>query len=112
MKVAVIGSRGISVDNLNNYIPEGVSEIVSGGARGIDSCAAKYAKQNNLKITEFLPNYEIFGKGAPIIRNEQIVDYSDMVVAFWDGVSRGTKSVIEMCYRKGKRCDVFLLGGK
>ena len=112
LKVAVIGSRGISVDNLKNYMPQGISEIVSGGARGVDNCAAKYAKQHNIKITEFLPNYEIFGKGAPIKRNEQIVDYADMVVALWDGVSRGTKSVIDMCAKKGKRCDVFIIGGK
>ncbi len=112
MKVAVIGSRGISVDNLKDYMPQGALEIVSGGARGIDSCAAKYAKQHNMKITEFLPNYQVFGKKAPIVRNEQIVDYSDMVVALWDGVSKGTKSVIDMCQRKGKRCDIFIIGGK
>lgn len=112
MKVAVIGSRGILLDNLNGYMPEGVSEIVSGGARGVDSCAAKYAKQYNMKITEFLPNYQLFGRVAPIKRNEQIVDYADMVVALWDGVSRGTKSVIDMCSKKGKRCDVFIIGGK
>ncbi len=65
MRVAVIGSRGLQVDHLENYLPEGVTEIVSGGAKGIDTCAKNYALLHGLKLTEFLPEYSRYGRGAP-----------------------------------------------
>lgn len=54
MKIAIIGSRGLSADDLGKYLPVGVTEIVSGGAKGIDTCAKEYALANGLKLTEFL----------------------------------------------------------
>ena len=107
MKVAIVGSRSISVNNLHKYLPEEVSEIVSGGARGIYNCAAEYAAENGIKLTEFLPEYSKYGKGAPIVRNKQIADYADLVLAFWDGKSKGTLSVIKYCEKIGKKCIVF-----
>jgi hypothetical protein len=109
MKIAVIGSRGLIVCDLENYLPEETTEIVSGGARGIDTCARFFAHKNGLKITEFLPDYEKYGKIAPLMRNLEIIDYSDEVYAFWDGASRGTKFVIENCRRKKKKLHIFML---
>lgn len=108
MKVAVIGSRELRVDNLGKYLPEEVTEIVSGGARGIDTSAREYALKNNIKLKEFLPEYEKYGRSAPLKRNIQIIDYADMVLAFWDGKSRGTKFVIDNCKRIGKRVKIFI----
>ncbi len=108
MKVAVIGSRNLIVEDLGIYLPQGVSEIVSGGAKGIDSCAREYAKLNNIKLTEFLPEYKKYGKSAPLKRNLQIIDYADSVIAFWDGQSKGTKYVIDKCKKKNKKVTVFL----
>ena len=108
MKVAVIGSRELRVDNLGKYLPEEVTEIVSGGARGIDTSAREYALKNNIKLKEFLPEYEKYGRAAPLKRNIQIIDYADMVLAFWDGKSRGTKFVIDNCKRIGKRVKIFI----
>lgn len=85
MKIAVIGSRGLKVNDLGKYLPVGVTEIVSGGARGIDTCAREYAGANGLKLTEFLPDYKRYGRGAPLKRNLQIIEYADEVLAFWDG---------------------------
>lgn len=107
MKVAVIGSRNLKVQNLEEYLPQGVTEIVSGGARGIDSCARKYAHTKGLNLTEFLPEYEKYGKGAPLKRNLQIIAYADMVVAFWDGTSKGTRFVIEACKMQKKKVMVY-----
>ena len=111
MKIAIIGSRNITVEHLERYLPTQADEIVSGGARGIDSCAKKYAEQNGLKITEFLPEYQRYGRGAPLKRNDQIIAYADMVVAFWDGSSKGTKYVIERCRRIGKGVIVYEVRG-
>ena len=97
MKVAVIGSRGLTIDDLSKYLPEDTTEIVSGGAKGIDSCAKEYALAHNIKLTEFLPEYKKFGRAAPLKRNLQIIEYSDIVLAFWDGKSKGTKYVIDNC---------------
>ena len=100
MKVAVIGSRGLWVERLEDYLPEGVTEIVSGGARGVDTCARNYALFHGLELTEFLPEYGRYGKGAPLRRNIAIIEYADLVLAFWDGRSRGTKFVIDNCKKR------------
>lgn len=108
MKVAVIGSRNLVVQNLGKYLPEETMEIVSGGAKGIDTCAREYALAKGLKLTEFLPDYKRYGRGAPLKRNLQIIDYADCVLAFWDGQSRGTKFVIEHCKAQNKPIRIFL----
>lgn len=107
MKVAVIGSRGLAVCHLEKYLPEGTTEIVSGGAKGVDTCARAYALKHGIRMTEFLPDYKKYGRGAPLKRNLQIIAYSDLVLAFWDGKSRGTRHVIENCRRMGKPVQVF-----
>ena len=107
MKVAVVGSRSIFTTDIGMYISDG-DEIVSGGAVGIDSCAAEYAKKNGLKMTVFLPRYERYGRAAPIARNKKIVDYADKIIAFWDGKSKGTLSVIKYAEKTGKLCEIIL----
>lgn len=107
MKVAIIGSRNLTINNLEKYIPASVTEIVSGGAKGIDTCAQKYARANNIKLTEFLPQYSIYKKSAPLKRNLQIIDYADIVIAFWDGKSRGTAYVINACKKMDKKLIVY-----
>ena len=88
MKVAIVGSRGLKVPNLGNYLPENVTEIVSGGAKGVDTCAKEYALSRGIKLTEYLPEYEKYGKDAPLKRNITIIESADLVLAFWDGISR------------------------
>ncbi len=108
MKVAVIGSRGLTVNDLEKYLPEDTTEIVSGGAKGIDACARDYAMSHDIKLTEFLPEYSRYGRGAPLKRNLQIIEYADVVIAFWDGKSRGTKYVIDNCKKHGVQVDVHI----
>ena len=109
MKVAVIGSRGLTIDDLGKYLPEGTTEIVSGGAKGIDSCARDYALAHNIKLTEFLPDYKRYGRAAPLKRNLQIIEYSDIVLAFWDGKSKGTKYVIDNCRKMGVEVKIYTI---
>ena len=108
MKIAVIGSRTLKINNLQEILPKDTTEIVSGGAKGIDECARNYAISKNIKLTEFLPNYKKYGKKAPLIRNIEIIEYADKVFAFWDGNSRGTAFVIKECKKRGVFCKVFL----
>ena len=108
MKLAIIGSRTIKNIDIEKYIPENVCEIVSGGAVGVDTCAAEYARAHGIKLVEFLPQYELYGRGAPIIRNKKIVDYADRVLVFWNGNSKGTLSVISYAQKIGKICDIVI----
>ena len=108
MKIAIVGSRNITNLELREYIPEDVDEIVSGGATGVDSCAAKYAINNGIKLTEFYPQYDLYGRAAPIVRNKKIVEYADKIIIFWDGNSKGTLSVIKYAEKIGKSFNVIL----
>lgn len=108
VRVAVIGSRNIKAFDLSKYLPEGTDELVSGGARGVDTVAREYARSAGLPITEFLPEYDKYGKGAPLVRNVSIIEYADIVLAFWDGKSRGTRFVIDKCKKLGKEVRIFM----
>lgn len=101
MNVAVIGSRGLRVNDLGRYLPEGTTRIISGGARGVDASAREYALAHNIPLTEYLPEYGKYGRSAPLKRNITIIENADMVLAFWDGESRGTKFVIDNCRKMG-----------
>lgn len=108
MKVAIIGSRNIAKVDLSKFIPSGTTEIISGGAKGVDTLAKEYALENDLKLTEFLPEYERYGRGAPLKRNITIIENADIVLAFWDGKSRGTKFVIDNCHSRNIPVRVYL----
>lgn len=108
MRIAVIGSRGLTVDNLGDYLPENVTQLVSGGAQGVDRCARAYAEKTGLPLLEFLPDYRKYGRGAPLRRNLQIIENADLVLAFWDGHSHGTQFVIEQCRARGIPVQVIL----
>jgi len=108
MKVAIVGSRGIENPDIDKYLPASTTEIVSGGAKGVDTCARAYALKNGLILTEFLPEYSRYKKGAPLMRNLKIIDYADMVIAFWDGSSKGTRNMIEACKKEGKEIIVVI----
>ena len=112
MKIAIVGSRNLKVENLEDFLPPETREIVSGGARGIDTYAEHYAKKKGLRLTVFYPDYEQFGKRAPLLRNHDIVNYADEVFAFWDGVSRGTAYTIEQAKKSGKPVHVFIFDGQ
>lgn len=102
MKLAIIGSRNcppIDIEAQLKYIPD---TIVSGGARGADTYAREFAQKHNLTLIEFLPEYDKYGKGAPLVRNKLIIDNCDCVLAFWDGKSRGTKFTIDYAKEKNK----------
>lgn len=108
MKLAVVGSRSLDRVDIAAYIPDDVTEIISGGARGIDACAKTIAEKRGIILTEYLPQYKRFGRGAPLIRNREIVSCAETVLIFWDGQSKGTARVMELCRTTGKPYTVYL----
>ena len=88
MRVAIVVSRNIENEEnvyelLCRHIPVNTTEIVSGGATGIDTLAEIYAEKNKLQLTVFKPDYKSFGKRAPLVRNEAIIRHAQYVLAFW-----------------------------
>jgi len=63
---------------------------------------------HGIKLTEFLPEYDKYGRSAPLKRNITIIAHAELVLAFWDGKSRGTKFVIDNCKKVGVPVKVFL----
>jgi predicted Rossmann fold nucleotide-binding protein DprA/Smf involved in DNA uptake len=108
MKIAIIGSRNLNID-ISGYIPGGASLIVSGGARGIDALAEAYADTMNIQKLIIKPEYEKYGRAAPIKRNEVIVSLADLIIAFWDKKSRGTKYVIDYALKMEKPVNVHII---
>ncbi len=109
MKLAVIGSRSFSDKQLLFSILSGINNIeliISGGAKGADQMAEEFAKQHNIDTLIFKPDYNQFGRGAPLIRNKHIVNSSELIVAFWDGKSRGTKNALEHTQKSGKKIEI------
>lgn len=113
MKIAIVGSRTFNdyaklSEILNYFIEEsGVCNfnitIISGGARGADSLGELYANNNNICTLIFKADWEKYGKAAGMIRNKDIVNNADVVIAFWDGESKGTKNSIDLAKKLNKQ---------
>ena len=109
MKLAIVGSRKLTQMTIDDYLPEGVTEIVSGGARGVDTLAKELADRKGIKIKEFLPKYNLYGRAAPLKRNEEIARYADEALALWDGKSKGTAYTIKYFEKLGKKVTVVFI---
>lgn len=120
MKVIIAGSRGIGITDTGkqsrdfSIIKEVVekskfeiTELVSGGARGVDTLGEYYANANDIPIKQFLPDWEKKKAAAGMIRNAEMAKYADALIAIWDGESRGTKNMIEVAERKGLKVFVW-----
>ena len=90
MKPLIAGSRSIQIFDFSAYISEEVDTIISGGAIGVDTLAEQYADTHRLSKYIIRPDYKLYGRGAPLRRNAQMVDMADAVLVVWDGKSRGT----------------------
>lgn len=112
MKIAIIGSRNcgdLTVEHIIPYIPEDTTTIVSGGATGVDALARLCSQILGLTLEEFLPDYNYFGKQATIVRNCKIVDSVSYILAFWDGVSSGTRNTLIDALKKDKQVKIVYI---
>jgi len=114
MKLAVVGSRNIIdeemvFNSINSTIKDIQTPItiVSGGAKSVDSIAAKWAKTNDVPLIEFKADWSKFGKAAGIIRNKDIIKNCDTVLAIWDGKSKGTQNSIKLGHSLNKNVIII-----
>lgn len=109
MNLGIIGSRKFTnfqfgADRLDSLVKEYgwiVTQVISGAAKGADSIAREWGKARGIAVVEFLPDWSL-GRGAGMARNTTIVDTSDVIVAFWDMISKGTKDSIKKAEKAGK----------
>ncbi len=102
MKLLIVGSRSIAEFDLSPYISSEVDTVISGGAEGIDSIAERYADPHRLSKYILRPRYDIYGRAAPLKRNEQMVDMADAVLVIWDGRSKGTRYTLKYAKKTNK----------
>jgi hypothetical protein len=117
MKTIIAGSRRLDTDQYlvwlvaDAVIKSGfnITEVVSGGARGIDLAGEDWAKANipPTPIKRFIPDWDRQGKAAGIIRNGDMARYAEALIAIWDGSSRGTKNMIETATKLGLKVFVY-----
>lgn len=113
MIVAVIGSRTFDTEKDYQTLYHELSrititKIVSGGAAGADTLANRYAKAKSIPIEVIRPDWSI-GKHAGMLRNTLIIEKADLVVAFWDGISKGTLDSIKKAKKMNKEFLVFVI---
>lgn len=112
MKVIIAGSRDFTNINImqrscDDILADiNVTEIVSGTARGADTTGEIYANLRNIPVKSFPADWNTHGKSAGYIRNAEMADYADMLIAFWDGKSRGTKHMIDLAKSNGLKVEI------
>ena len=115
IKITVGGCRDFTDSEyifkcLDEYIKELRDEeiiIISGHCCGVDAIAEKYADEKGFKTMIFPAQWDKYGRAAGPVRNKQMVEASDAVIAFWDGKSLGTKSLIDLAKKSDKNLTVF-----
>lgn len=80
---------------------------MSGRAKGVDTLGEQYAKENNLLIAKFPADWDTYGKKAGYLRNVQMAEYAEACICIWDGVSPGTKHMIDIAKKKNLRLFIY-----
>ena len=84
-----------------------IDTIISGGAKGADKLAEKYALERGIPVTVHEPDWDLHGRSAGYIRNKLIVQDADEIIAFWDRHSKGTKHTIDIAEKANKPVHIF-----
>ena len=105
MKLIIAGSRNFEdyevLKRRIDVLPFEITEIISGNARGADSLGEWYAAENEIQVRVYPANWSKYGKPAGYIRNKEMAEVADALIAFWDGKSKGTKHMIDIALDKG-----------
>ena len=104
MRVIVAGSRTITdynrVAQVLDDSPFDITVLIQGGARGVDKLAAEWAKNNDIPCEEISANWKKYGKKAGFMRNLEMAEHADALIAIWDGKSKGTKNMMNIAEKK------------
>ena len=110
LRTIIAGSRTITDMAVVEYAVQKsgfeITEVVSGGAKGVDTLAQQFAEYHNIPVKVFMADWNAHGKSAGPIRNQQMAEYADQLIAVWDGVSLGTCHMIDCANRRGIRVSV------
>ena len=108
--VCINGSRSIKDINLDGWLnPQEIGCICAGGANGVDYLAEMWAKRHKIEFVAFPAQWDIYGKKAGFMRNEDMINFSDKLISFWDGVSHGTKYTIDYALSLGRQVEIHLI---
>ncbi|MGD2071982.1 MAG: SLOG family protein [Candidatus Thorarchaeota archaeon] len=114
MRVAIVGSREFPDRELvESIIQQLIVDykniiLVSGGARGVDSWAEEVFHRYNKMVIVHYPDWNKYGKKAGFLRNKLIINDANMIIAFWDGKSKGTKHSINLAIEAGKPINIYM----
>jgi len=121
-KIIIAGCRKFPEDNTSianlwdklervyASVSDGHDMIVSGGAKGADTFGESFARAHDIPVMTFLPEYALYPENpqyAPIARNIRMAEFSDVLVAFWDGKSKGTENIIIEMLNRNKRVEMI-----
>lgn len=110
MKVIIAGTRNAvcmrdvvrAMEVYREKTKDSVTEVVSGHCKGADRLGEHWAQERRIPVKKYPPNWQDYGRGAGIIRNKEMADYADTLVALWDGQSKGTANMINEMELRGK----------
>ena len=111
MRVIIAGSRTIADYSIleriltESGIMSGISEVVSGGARGVDALGESWGRAHGLPVRVFPAEWTRFGRRAGYIRNAAMIEYADILLVIWDGHSRGSRMILDLA----QAADIFTL---
>lgn len=117
MKTIIAGSRLITtqqeeeiLDTLNSFTLWKITEVVCGMAKGVDILGKVWAENRDITVIRFYPKWDVYGpKTAPIIRNHNMAVYADCLLAFWNGTSPGTKSMIQIAKHLNMPTKIYMI---
>ncbi|CAH9011847.1 putative Mycobacteriophage D29, Gp61 [Vibrio phage 464E53-1] len=91
---------------VNKYYKRDDLEIVSGTARGADKLGERFAEEKSIPVKHFPADWDAKGKAAGYIRNAEMAEYADALLAFWDGSSKGTSHMIDLAHKNNLHVSV------
>jgi hypothetical protein len=111
METIIAGSRHITdPDIVADAIRDSgfpVTDVISGGAPGVDTLGEQWAEQHGIPVVRFPADWKTLGRRAGSIRNQEMAGYAEGLVAIWDGKSRGSRNMIQLARRRGLQVFVY-----
>lgn len=111
MKTIIAGTRNFTdYEMLKKAIHSSkfnITEVVCGKATGADTLGEQWAIENNIPVIYFPANWQKYGKAAGPIRNREMAEYGECLIALWDGNSKGTQNMIIEAHKANLKTFVF-----